>query len=150
MGSALCSRLCGSLVEISGSENEKLTVARRDVVHDRAFVTVRPGVPRKLDGISCVGIGIQAACSGALVAVHVAGTDGRRLDKAEILVQGVPASGLWTAVRWEVVPDRVGSIGDCSLDSDTLDKAVGRCRLKEQSGSAEEEDSRMHRNGQSD
>ena len=74
------------------------TVARRDVVDNRALVTIRPSVPLKLDGVSRVHVSVETSRSGTLVAVHVRCADGCGLDETDVLVQCIPACGLGAAV----------------------------------------------------
>lgn len=99
---------------------------------------VWPCVPCELDSVSGVSTGVQTSCCSALVAVHISGSDGCGLYEADVLVQSVPASCLGSTIGLKVVPDRVGAVGDYSLDSDAFDEAVGGCSVKEHCSSAEE------------
>lgn len=102
-----------------------LTIARRDVVDDRPFVAIGPGVPLELNGVSSVGAGIETSSSSALVAVDVRCSDRVGLNETEVLVQGVPPCCLGTSVFGVIVPDRVGAFGRCAANVDALHKAMG-------------------------
>lgn len=121
------------------------TVARRDVVDDRALMTIRPSVPLKLNGIPGVDVSVETSCSGTLVAVHICCADGCGLDETDVLVQCVPACGLGAAVFGEVVPHGVGTVGESALYVDTFDEAVGGCCVEKDSDGAEEECGCVHR-----
>lgn len=106
------------------------TIARRNVVHDWTCVANRPCAPHKFYGISSVDVGVKTARCGTLVAVDVCGSGIRRFNKANVLIESVPAGSLRTGILGVVVPYRVRAIGECALDIDTLDETVGGCRVK--------------------
>jgi hypothetical protein len=84
-----------------------------------------PRVPRKLYRIPRIAACVQAARSRALMAVYVGAAHGRGLHEANVLVQSVPARGLWAAGRGEVVPDGIGAGSPGVVDGDAGDEAVG-------------------------
>jgi hypothetical protein len=121
------------------------TITRRNIINNRPLVALRPRVPRELNSVSSINIGIKTAGRGALVAVYISSAHVCWLDKADVLVESVPACGLRAAVGWVVPPYWIRSSGPCSLDIDAGDKAVGGDSVEECSGGAEEQDRRVHR-----
>jgi hypothetical protein len=70
-------------------------------------VTVRPGAPHELNSIAGISVGVETSCSRALVAVYVCGPGGSGFHETDVLVEGIPACGLGTAVLCVVVPHGV-------------------------------------------
>lgn len=120
------------------------TVARRNVVDDRSLVRVGPRVPCKFNGVTRIGVDVQATCCRALMAVDVRRSHGCGLNEANVLVESVPASSLRTAVGGVVVPDGIRTFGECALDVHASDEAVGGGSVQERSCGAEDEDGGMH------
>jgi hypothetical protein len=120
------------------------TVARCDVVDDRALVAVGPCVPLKLDRVSGVDVGVETAGRGTLVAVYICGASGCGLDETNVLVQRVPACGLGTTFFREVVPNRIRAVGENPLDVDSFDEAVGGYGVEKDGNGAEEKRGCVH------
>lgn len=103
-----------------------------------------PGVPGKLYGAPCGYIGVQATCSGALVAVDIGGSKVVGFDEAEILVKSVPSGSLNSLGRREVVPVGVGTWGPSRSGLDARDKAVSGSGVEEDGKGADSESSTVH------
>jgi hypothetical protein len=78
------------------------------------------------------------------VAIHISGGHGGWLDKADVLIETIPASGMRAAVGWVVPPYWISFSGSCSLHVHACDKAVGGGSIKKRCRSGDEEDARLH------
>jgi hypothetical protein len=80
----------------TGSERRAVTCSEvsSDIVNDGALVCIWPGVPVELQVSTGGDTSVLLASSRALVTVDVVSASSSRLNKAVVLVQGVPASSL--------------------------------------------------------
>jgi len=76
------------------SERRAVTIAWSDIVNDGALVCIWPGVPVELQVSTSGDTSVLLASSRALVTVDVVSASSSRLNKAIVLVQGVPTSSL--------------------------------------------------------
>lgn len=77
-----------------------------------------PLLPVELDLITGVGVDVELARGGGLVAVDVRSAHRVRLDETVILVKSIPASVVSPLVGGKVVPRGVRSRSPLSIDSD--------------------------------
>lgn len=83
---------------------ERYTIARGDVVDDRTCVSNRPCVPYKFYGVSRVDVGIKAASRGTLVAVDICCSGIRRFNKANVLIESIPACSFGAVIFGGIEP----------------------------------------------
>lgn len=83
-----------------------------------------PGVPVELQVSTGGDTSVLLASSRALVTVDVVSASSSRLNKAIVLVQGVPTSSLSSLSRGKIVPNWVGAGSPCTASCDAADEAV--------------------------
>lgn len=102
----------------------RVNVTRSNVVDNRSLVAIRPREPDKLHTVSCIRADIRLACSSTLVAVDISCSKRCGLNKANVLVKGVPSCSYRARPSLVVIPIRVRAISELGVDIHAFDEAM--------------------------